>query len=217
MARGLNYDNKILAIVNTVVDIVILGIFWFVTSIPIFTIGASTSAVYYTINKCIRNKKSYAYVEYWKAFKSNFKQSTIAWLIWLIPAAFLVADCMLMKQQLKAGAPLGVMYYFFLILAAAALAWAFYLFPYMARFECTVKEALKKSLFMMVANLGWSIVLVAVFLFILFWCRDLMSLFVLFPGGFGAVKNYILEKVFKKYRTPEDIAKELEENRTYAS
>ena len=55
MSRGLNYDNKILAIVNAVVDIIILGIFWFVTSIPIFTIGASTSAVYYTSNKCIRN------------------------------------------------------------------------------------------------------------------------------------------------------------------
>ena len=39
----------------------------------------------------IRNKKSYAYVEYWKAFKSNFKKSTLAFIVWLIPAAFLVA------------------------------------------------------------------------------------------------------------------------------
>ena len=68
MPRGLNYDNKILSIVNTAVDMLILGIFWFVTSIPLVTIGASTTAVYYTVNKCIRNKKSYAYVEYWKAF-----------------------------------------------------------------------------------------------------------------------------------------------------
>lgn len=68
-----------------------------------------------------------------------------------------------MKQQLKAGTYLGMMYYFFLVLSGAVLAWAFYLFSYMARFECTVKEALKKSLFMMLANLGWSILLVAVF------------------------------------------------------
>lgn len=50
-----------------------------------------------------------------------------------------------------------MMYYFFLVLSGAVLAWAFYLFSYMARFECAVKEALKKSLFMMLANLGWSI------------------------------------------------------------
>ena len=163
MPRGLNYDNKILSIVNVAVDMLILGIFWFVTSIPLVTIGASTTAVYYTVNKCIRKKKSYAYVEYWKAFKSNLKKSTLAFIVWLIPAAFLVADCMLMKQQLKAGTYLGMMYYFFLVLSGAVLAWAFYLFSYMARFECTVKEALKKSLFMMLANLGWSILLVAVF------------------------------------------------------
>lgn len=143
MPRGLNYDNKILSIVNTAVDMLILGIFWFVTSIPLVTIGASTTAVYYTVNKCIRNKKSYAYVEYWKAFKSNLKKSTLAFIVWLIPAAFLVADCMLMKQQLKAGTYLGMMYYFFLVLSGAVLAWAFYLFSYMARFECAVKEALK--------------------------------------------------------------------------
>ena len=115
MPRGLNYDNKILSIVNTAVDMLILGIFWFVTSIPLVTIGASTTAVYYTVNKCIRNKKSYAYVEYWKAFKSNLKKSTLAFIAWLIPAAFLVADCMLMKQQLKAGTYLGMMYYLSLI------------------------------------------------------------------------------------------------------
>ena len=48
MPRGLNYDNKILSIVNNAVDMLILGIFWFVTSIPLVTIGASTTAVYYT-------------------------------------------------------------------------------------------------------------------------------------------------------------------------
>ena len=51
MPRGLNYDNKILSIVNVAVYMLILGIFWFVTSIPLVTIGASTTAVYYTVNK----------------------------------------------------------------------------------------------------------------------------------------------------------------------
>ncbi len=163
MPRGLNYDNKILSIVNVAVDMLILGIFWFVTSIPLVTIGASTTAVYYTVNKCIRNKRAMLMLNTGKLLKSNLKKSTLAFIVWLIPAAFLVADCMLMKQQLKAGTYLGMMYYFFLVLSGAVLAWAFYLFSYMARFECTVKEALKKSLFMMLANLGWSILLVAVF------------------------------------------------------
>lgn len=67
----------------------ILGIFWFVTSIPLVTIGASTTAVYYTVNKCIRNKKSYAYVEYWKAFKSNLKNQHLLLLYGLYRQLFL--------------------------------------------------------------------------------------------------------------------------------
>ena len=34
MPRGLNYDNKILSIVNVAVDMLILGIFWFAGECP---------------------------------------------------------------------------------------------------------------------------------------------------------------------------------------
>ena len=178
--------------------------------------GASTTALYYTVNKSIRNKKGYAYREYWKAFKRNFKQATLCFLMWFVVAIFLVGDVIITKQVLRQDTQLGASYYFFLVLAGAALAWEFYLFSYIARFECTVMEAMKKSLFMMLANLGWSAALVAIFMACLFLCRDMMSLFILLPGGFCAIKNYILEKVFKKYRTPEDIARELEMNRTFS-
>lgn len=186
------------------------------TCIPVFTMGASTTALYYTVNKSIRNKKGYAYREYWKAFKRNFKQATLCFLMWFVVAIFLVGDVIVTKQVLRQDTQLGASYYFFLVLAGAALAWEFYLFSYIARFECTIMEAMKKSLFMMIANLGWSAALVAIFMACLFLCRDMMSLFILLPGGFCAIKNYILEKVFKKYRTPEDIARELEENRTFS-
>lgn len=34
-------------------------------------------------------------------------------------------------------------------------------------------------------------------------------------GGFALIKNRILEKVFRKYRTPEDLKRELEMTREY--
>ena len=210
-----DYDNKVFEVINAIVDLLVLGFFWIITSIPVFTMGASTTALYYTVNKSIRNKKGYAYREYWKAFKRNFKQATLCFLMWFVVAIFLVG-VIVTKQVLHQDTQLGASYYFFLVLAGAALAWEFYLFSYIARFECTIMEAMKKSLFMMIANLGWSVALVAIFMACLFLCRDMMSLFILLPGGFCAIKNYILEKVFKKYRTPEDIARELEANRTFS-
>ena len=89
MAGRFKYDNKVFEVINVIVDLLVLGFFWIITSIPIFTMGASTTALYYTVNKSIRNKKGYAYREYWKAFKRNFKQATLCFLMWFVVAIFL--------------------------------------------------------------------------------------------------------------------------------
>lgn len=52
------------------------------------------------------------------------------------------------------GLGAGALYYFFIVLSAMALAWEFYLTAYMARFEGTIRESMKKTLVMVVANLG---------------------------------------------------------------
>ena len=53
----------------------------------------------------------------------------------------------------------------------------------------------------------------------IFWIQRQIDVYkrqiVLFPGVFALVKNYVLEKVFRKYRTPEDLARELEMTREY--
>lgn len=66
-------------------------------------------------------------------------------LMWFVVAIFLVGDVIVTKQVLHQDTQLGASYYFFLVLAGAALAWEFYLFSYIARFECTIMEAMKKA------------------------------------------------------------------------
>ena len=215
MNQFFDYNNKVFRILGGFADCLFLGALWIVTSIPLFTAGAATSAVYHTVNKCIVNGQGYVWKEYGAAFRQNFKQSTAAWLLWMFLAAFLAADIFIMRQYLAQGSQLGAMYYFFLVLAAVALAWEFYLFAYLARFEGTVRESMKKTLFMMLANLGWSALLVFIFAVCLYLCNDMQWLIVLFPGGFALIKNRILEKVFRKYRTPEDLKRELEMTREY--
>ena len=80
--------------------------------------------------RILPNKKGYAYREYWKAFKRNFKQATLCFLMWFVVAIFLVGDVIITKQVLRQDTQLGASYYFFLVLAGAALAWEFYLFSY---------------------------------------------------------------------------------------
>ncbi len=59
-----------------VCDIVILHFLWLLTSLPILTIGASTTALYYTTMKCIRNGQGGEVKLIFKRYRENFKQAT---------------------------------------------------------------------------------------------------------------------------------------------
>ena len=76
MNRSLSTDNPIMNFLTIVCDIVILHFLWLLTSLPILTIGASTTALYYTTMKCIRNGQGGVVKLFFKSFRENFKQAT---------------------------------------------------------------------------------------------------------------------------------------------
>ena len=57
MLQGLfNYDNPVWRFIGKLGDLIVLNILWTICSIPIFTIGASTTAVYYVTLKLVRDE-----------------------------------------------------------------------------------------------------------------------------------------------------------------
>ena len=104
MNQIFNYDNKFFRGVSKIIDCVWLSLLWFMCCIPVFTIGAATTALYYTINKSVKNDRGYASIEFFASFKENFKQSTIVWLIFLGMYTLLGVDYFVMKAYAEAGA-----------------------------------------------------------------------------------------------------------------
>ena len=78
-----NFDNKIFRILRKFCEMIYLSLLWLLFSLPIITIGASTTALYYATNKSLFHDRGYVWNEFWDSFKSNFKQSTICWLMML--------------------------------------------------------------------------------------------------------------------------------------
>ena len=76
-------DNVIVRALNKICDMVCLNVLWLICCIPVFTIGASTTALYTVMLKMVKNEEGYIFRGFFKAFKENFKQSTIMWLILL--------------------------------------------------------------------------------------------------------------------------------------
>ena len=56
-----------------------LSILWSICSIPVVTMGASTTALYSVTLKYVRGEEGYLTSSFFRAFRENFRQSTIVW------------------------------------------------------------------------------------------------------------------------------------------
>lgn len=163
-----NLDNKFFQTLGKGVDCVCLSLLWMICCIPLaFGIyvayvskaiilalpcivlavpaGIATTALYYAVNKVIRHSRGYLWSSFWHSFKTNMKQGAFVTLIVAAAVVLVGLDGYIMYQFAKAGEKSGVLYVVFFVLMLVVIAWAIYVFPYMARFENSTKLILKNS------------------------------------------------------------------------
>ena len=205
-----NYDNGFFRAVNKIVDGFWASILWLVFSLPIVTLGASTTAFYYTVHKSLRGNRGYIWQSFWSAFKSNFKQTTKIWLILLAVFTFLFADQQITRQFLEQGSKLGMLYYFFLFLLLYWAVWCVYIFSYSARFENSLKHTMKNAAIISLLNLPWSILVLVLLLagMLLIYVSPIAVTFI--PAGVMCLYDMFLERIYRKYMTEDDLKKEQE-------
>ncbi|MBE5910626.1 YesL family protein [Pseudobutyrivibrio sp.] len=206
---GKLYNNRILDGISKITDVFIIGLYFIICSIPVFTMGASLTALYYAIHKSVFRGRGYT-TEFFHSFKENFKQSTLSWIIFMVIFAVLAGDIYVTRFAVPQTSAFAAAPLFFLIMLCFAILWAIYHFAYIARFANGFGASFKVSAIIMVANLGWSfLILVVLAAFILLTFRFIILLFFL-PGLITASIHPIIERVFRKYMTPEDLESELE-------
>jgi len=79
----LSIDSPIMRFLGKIADLMIVNVLTIICSIPIFTIGPALTAAHYVCLKIVRKEEGYVIKNYFKAFKENFKQATVIWLILL--------------------------------------------------------------------------------------------------------------------------------------
>ena len=93
MFQGLfNYDNPVWRFIGKLGDLILLNLLWTVCSIPVITIGASTTAVYYVTLKMVRDENDSTVRSFFHSFKANFNQATAIWAIFLAVGLILAFD-----------------------------------------------------------------------------------------------------------------------------
>lgn len=206
MNKFFNPESKFARGFTTLVDIVILGILWIFTSIPVFTIGASSAAMYYAIHKTVFQGRGYAYQEYFRGFKDNFKQGTVVTLVMLVynGVMFLLLRA---TTDVTAENPLS-WNFVFMILMAFSVMWAMFMFAFMSRFLNPLKITIKNSLLIAFANIPTVVGGFLVFMCFAFIGGYITKLIIILPGFLGVILHQLYERVFRKYMSEEDKALE---------
>ena len=103
MGNFFSTDGPLFEGMAYIINIIYVSVLWILFSIPIITIGASSTALYYTVTKVIRHGRSYIFREFWQSFKSNLRQSTAVWLIYLVMMGILLVINLLFPTFLSEG------------------------------------------------------------------------------------------------------------------
>ena len=212
MANFFNYDGKLMRILQKVAESLCLSLLWFMFSIPVFTIGAASSALFYTTKKAVINNQGYVWSQFWEAFKSNFRQATPIWLLFLAYYALSGINFYLFSNYSQGGIKSAIILLVIMLFFVSTL--AAYYFPYIACFDNTVKNALKNILFIAYSNFQWSVLLfllLVAFVVVFFLFPPIICIM---PTLYALIANLIIGHIFKKYLTPDQLAEEVEINGT---
>ena len=191
-----DYDSKLFQLLLRVSDLVALSLLWLLCSLPVITIGASTSALYYTAMKLVRQRGNSTISMFFHAFKENIRSS--------LPVTLLVVDFNLLAGRLGSSPVFHGLCIMVLVLYAAI---AGLTFPVLAKFRCTLRQLIRNVLLLLLQH-PLTVVAVTAMHFIPFWLiyahlewvESLEGVFLLFgPGSIAYVNALMLVPVFRSY------------------
>ena len=141
MKELLKWDSPWVQKLALITNLVMLNILWLICCLPIFTAGAATTALYYTIFQYQVEGNDAVLQPFFHAFRVNFKQTTLLWIPLFLISILLIFDTFFLLTN--GGKILQwVMLMLALMMDVAILT---YLFPLIARFEMRGKGLLSTA------------------------------------------------------------------------
>ena len=180
-----------------------LNILWLVCCLPIFTIGASTTALYYTSFKIAKDEGSFITTMFFRSFRQNFKQATIIWLIMLAAGLLIGADAVLVyRLRAAADGTAAVIWTLLLaVLIACMIAYVielFYIFPLQSIASNTTANMFKNAFLIGTHYLFVTLLVLFIHYAMFFLVVNIFTPFIIFGEGLCAVISaHLLLKIFK--------------------
>lgn len=214
MENFFSLNNPIMAGILKVMNCLLIGMLYLLCSLPIVTIAASTSALYYTVHKNLKQDRGYPANEFFHSFRENLKQCTYIWIGMLFVSLVFVGDIAIMKAIAENGHMWANSYVIFQGLLLLEMVYAIYVFAYCARIHDSIPNILKNAVFLMIKHPGSFFGVTAILLLGSVIVFILPPSIVIMPVVMMWFISILLEKLFYRYMRIEDKQIE-EENQKY--
>lgn len=155
-------DSPLMRGLGKMADLMILNVIALICCIPIFTAGASLTALNYMALKIVRDEECYIIKGFFKSFKENFKQATAIWLLLLLAILILVGDLYIMQNS---GIEFHIVLKVIIGVAGVVIIFtAMYVFPVLAKFDNTIKRTIKNAFIMSILQFPKTILMIILYL-----------------------------------------------------
>lgn len=203
-----NTENPIFQFLGTLADYTILNIIFLITCIPVVTIGPAITALFSVTLQNVRNEGSGIVKSYFHAFKQSFRCSLALFFIYFFIGSVLIFNFSFWLTLHTAMANIALL--FLILFAILYLFSLFYVFALTARFENTLKQTIKNSVLLALANPRQTMLLCLIFIILiaLIYVSTIFRVFLMIFGFafFAYCASFPLTKVFEKYEETPDIS-----------
>ncbi len=192
------YDSPLMMVLLKITNCIFLSMLWLICCAPVITAGASTAALYHTVQKVIRDERGYIGTEFFQSFRGSLRQTVTVTAAGLVIVAVFLSDYWILEAAAQAGYTYGHCYVLFQILLVAEVLYLVYVMIYIARFQTDMKTVLKNCSILAVARPG-STLLVGLILLIGSAMIYLMPLTILIlPTVMAWLISVPIEKLFER-------------------
>lgn len=192
------YEGSFTTVMEKLFNMIALSAMWLAGCLPIVTVGASTAALYYTVQKSKKPECGYISHEFWRSFCRNLKPGILLWAVIALLTFVVQLNLGIVNAKMEGNAAV-----FFLILYGLCHFFVtgtqMYLFPALSRFDMPAGWIFKLAVYSCFRHLPITFMLVAITVAAFAAVYHCLPLVLIVPFLANSAYGYFLEPVLKKH------------------
>lgn len=194
-----DYDGPLMSLIRKLWSILAAGVLFLIFCIPVFTAGASFTALYDVTERNLKNDRGYVARGFFESIRRNRRQTLPAGAVIAAVLFLFETDARLMRAFLENGHAIGNMYILFRVFQILLLLYSVWVFAQIACFENGLKQILKNALVLSIRHLGTSVLMALLITAgaVVIWIMPVSVLIV--PVLVAWFLTALLGPVFRKY------------------